>query len=571
MLARRSSRRWLVLALALTLLVVAACGKPADQGGSQPGTPQTGGVSSGTGGTGGGSQTSARSVLRMTESWPTQIDPARGSDFSSAVALINLYSTLVYPTAGGNVEPYVAEDWDVSDDNLTYTFYLREGIKFHDGRELTAEDVKFSYDRLATIGEGFAYLFRGVVKEVTVDDTYTVSFHLEEPFGPFLNILTRLYIVNSELVKENIKADGPYGEMGDYGTEFLNVNDAGSGAYMVRSFDVSSELIMDRFPDFFGEVAPNAPEEVRLIGTTEAATIRTWMSNRELEISDQWQTAEALASLDNLAGIEIGSYLDGGQLYLMMHTQAPPMDDVHVRRAISYLLDYDALVEQIFPGTEKAQGPVSRALAGWNSSLPTLEFNIEKAREELAQSRYAGQFDQYPIEYAWTAEVADLEKIALMLQASAQQVGLTIDIVQTPWLQLIERAGSKDTTPHIASIFVSPSYGEAGSQLMAKFHSSTAGTWEQTEWLENAEIDRMIEDALATVDFDERMAKYADIQARVFELMPSASLYDNVARHAYQACYVNWPQLDAPIPVMGYMLDARFIEVFPDRVASCGN
>lgn len=571
MLARRSNRHWLVLVLALTLLVVAACGgAPSSQGGGDQG-----GSSSSTGDSGGSGdetpQPAGRRVLRMTQAWPNVIDPARGSDLASSVSLINLYSTLVYPAASGDVEPYAAESWTVSDDNLTYTFQLRQGIKFHDGREMTAEDVKFSFDRLMTIGEGFAYLFRGVVREATVDDTYTVSFHLEQPFGPFLNILTRLYIVNSELVKENIKPDGPYGEMGDYGTEFLNVNDAGSGAYMVRSFDVSSELVMDRFPDFFGEVAPNAPEEVRMIGTTEAATVRTWMSNRELEISDQWQTAEALASLDNIPGIEIAGYLDGGQLYLMMHTQKPPLDDIHVRRAIAYLIDYDALVQQIFPGTQKAQGPVSRSLAGWNSSLPTLEFSLDKAREELAQSRYAGQFDQYPIEYAWTAEVPALEKIALMLQANAQQVGVTIDIVQTPWLQLIERAGSKDSTPHIASIFVSPSYGEAGSQLRAKFHSSTAGTWEQTEWLQNPEIDAMIDDALSTVDFDQRMAKYAEIQARVVELLPSAPLYDNVARHAYQACYVEWPQLDAPIPVLGYMQDARFIQVFPDRVAGCGN
>src|SRR5690606_30896285 len=151
-------------------------GAPSNQGSGgqdqQAGTGSSGQAGDGT------SQPAGRRVLRMTHSWPNQIDPARGSDMASAVSLINLYSSLVYPTPEGNVEPYAAESWTVSDDNLTYTFQLRQGIKFHDGREMTAEDVKFSFDRLMAIGEGFAYLFRGVVREVTVDDTYTVSFHL---------------------------------------------------------------------------------------------------------------------------------------------------------------------------------------------------------------------------------------------------------------------------------------------------------------------------------------------------------------------------------------------------------
>ncbi len=125
----------------------------------------------------------------------------------------------------------MAETWDVSDDGLTYTFHLRQGVKFHNGDELTAEDVAFSAQRLFDIGEGFAYLLRTVdadgnviagVKSVDALDDNTVQFTLAQPFGPFVPALVRLYIVNKDQVMENIdKTENMYAEMGDYGKKWL--------------------------------------------------------------------------------------------------------------------------------------------------------------------------------------------------------------------------------------------------------------------------------------------------------------------------------------------------------------
>ncbi|MDW7739636.1 MAG: ABC transporter substrate-binding protein [Bacillota bacterium] len=504
--------------------------------------------------------------LRKTFSWPTYIDPAIGSDFSSSTAMTNLYDTLIYPKSDGSFDPHLARDWEVSEDNLTYRFFLNEGVMFHDGSELTAEDVKFSFDRLVAIGEGFAYIFGGRVESVEVIDDYTVDFHLPVPFGPFLTTLTRLYIVNKDLVMDNLQ-EGPYGDFGDYGKEFLNTNDAGSGAYKVKEFDVATTLVLEKFDDYFAFIDPMAPDIFELIGTTEAATVRTGMMRREIEISDQWQTLEAFNSLEATDGVEIARWPDGGQLYLMMNTQNPPLDDIHVRRALSWAFNYDALVQNIYPGTEQAKGPVSSVLPGWNPNVMQYSYDLEKAEQELALSKYAGQFDQYPIEYAWTAEVADLEKIALMTQAEAQKIGLTVEIVKTPWMTMIDRAGSEDTTPHIMSIWVSPHYGEAGSILEAKYHSSNTGSWEQTEWLNNAEVDALIEQAMATVDREERFAIYMQIQDLIVDLAPTIFAYDNMERHAYQSYYIEWPQANDPIPVMGYNLAARFIRVDPVKRA----
>ena len=504
--------------------------------------------------------------LRVTQSWPLHIDPAIGSDYVSSTALTNLYSTLIYPTPDGGVEPHLAKEWEVAEDKLTYRFILNQGVKFHDGTELTADDVKFSFDRLVAIGQGFAYIFKDRISSVEVIDDHTVEFRLAKPFGPFLTTLTRLYIVNKDLVMANLK-EGPFGEFGDYGKEFLNTNSAGSGAYMVQEFDVATRLVMEKFADYFAFIDPLAPDIFELIGTTEAVTVRTGMTNREIEISDQWQTAEAFASLDEIEGIEIAKWPDGGQLYLMMHNRRPPLDCIYARRALSWVFNYDAVVQNIFPGTEQARGPVSSVLPGWNPDLSQFSYDLEKAKAELAKSEYAGRWEQFPIEYAWTAEVPDLEKIALMLQAEAQKIGLTVEIVKTPWISMIDKAADMETTPHIMSIWVAPHYGEAGSILKARYHSANVGSWEQTEWLKNDEIDRMIEEAIATVDQEARFTLYKQIQEKIVELVPTIFAYDNMQRHAYQAEYINWPQPKDPVPVMGYNLVARFIQVDPVKRA----
>jgi ABC-type transport system substrate-binding protein len=105
-------------------------------------------------------------VLRITFSWPNRIDPAVGNDYASSTSLANLYDSLVFPNAQGGVDPWLAESWDISDDGLTYTFHLRPGVKFHDGSDLKASDVVYSFNRLKTIGEGYAYLVTPDVESV---------------------------------------------------------------------------------------------------------------------------------------------------------------------------------------------------------------------------------------------------------------------------------------------------------------------------------------------------------------------------------------------------------------------
>jgi len=506
-------------------------------------------------------------VLTSTWSWPTYIDPAVGSDYSSSTALCNLYDPFLMPTAEGAMEPWIATDWSASDDGLVYTFTIRQGVKFHDGTELDAEDIAFTMERLLTIGEGYAYLFRGKVAEVDVLDTYKVSFHLSETFGPLLYALSRLYIVNKDVVLDNIKPDGAYGDLGDYGKAFLLSHDAGSGPYMVQDFSSAEHLYADLFSEYWGYVAPGAPEEIKMIGTTEAITIRTMMGKRELDISDQWQTDEAFEALGRMEGINLLSFYDGSAMYLMMNHTKPPLDDVYVRRALSWAMDYEAVAQDAFPGSIQAIGPFPQLLPGHKGDVFQYHQDFDRAREELAKSKYAGQLDAYPIEYHWVSEVPDFEKLALLFQANCDEIGVNIEIVKTPWLKMIDQAALPESTPAIASIIVAPHYAEAGSMIETRYHSSNAGTWEQMEWLRDPEIDALIDDALATVDTEERFGKYHTLQEMLVEMVPSVFLIEKVEKHAYQS-YISWPAGENPIPVMGYTFQFRLMEVDTEKKAA---
>lgn len=505
------------------------------------------------------------SILRATFAWPTYADPAVGSDFSSSCTLVNVYDTLVYPTREGTVQPQVAKSWEVSEDGLIWTFHLRQGIKFHDGSELTAEDVAFSMDRLTTIGEGYAYLFTGRVTKSEVLDKYTVRFHLSGLFGPFLTNLVRLYIVNKKQVMEHIEKPGPYGELGDYGKKYLLTHDCGSGPYKIKEFRLEEYVLMEKNADYWLPIAPDAPEEVRFIATTEPVTVKTMISRRELEVSDQWQTEEGWKALDTIKGVDMTGFFMGGMFYYMMHTKKPPTDDIHFRKAMAWATDYDAVVG-LFPGTHQAQGPVAVDFPGWNPDVFVYHRDLARAREELKKSRYYSKLDDYPVEVHWCAEVPDEEKVALLFMANMADIGVTVNIVKTPWLKMVDEAASQEASPNIETTFVSPHYPEAGSVLESKYQSQSAPTWEQNEWLLDPEIDKMLADAIATIDIEERFAKYRKIQDKIVELCPSIFMFDQLERHAYQSFYVEWPAARGEvIPVMGYNFDCRFIKVYPEK------
>jgi len=510
-------------------------------------------------------------LLRFTLANVPKIDPAIGSDGAAAHAHLNLYDTLVFPQNDGSVVPHVAESWEMSDDGMVYTFHLKSGIKFHSGEELTADDVVFSLNRLLAVGRGWAYLFQGRVEKAEAVDSHTVKFTLTEPYGPFLTTLVRLYILNEDEVMAN-KKEGDYGESGDYATDWLITHDAGSGPYKVKEMKVGEKLVVEAFADYWAGLGPNAPTEAHMIGTTEPVTVRTMMSRRELEMSDSYQPMENLQAMDNIEGVDLALLPGGSMTDLMVNTKIAPTDDVHIRKALAYAIDYDTIVNQIYPGNPAPTGMLCATLAGFKPYDDPVVYDLERAKSELEQSKYYDQISDLPITIAWVAEVPDREKIALLVQANLTELGVNIEVERVPWTSMVERAVKPDTTPHISIVSYQADYPEAGAILDARWHSRGAGTWLQMDHLLNSDIDAMIDDALATSDWDTRMEKYKAIQEEIEALQPSIPLMESMTRQAYQAEYVVWPAAEAvsagkpASPYMGYNFYLADIEVYPDKM-----
>jgi peptide/nickel transport system substrate-binding protein len=479
----------------------------------------------------------------MTQPLPFYIDPSVGTDGASTMAEFNMYDALVRINFNGTVIPWVAKSWSSSSDGLTWTFTINKGIKFHDNTTITADDVAWSMTRFLTIGTGRAYVLTPFVQSATALNDTAVQFKLKSSFGPFVSALSYMYVLNKDLVSNHLKTGGQYGTLGDYGSEWLASNDAGSGAYKVTLFNPGEKLVVTKFNGYWAGFKAKSPDIVDIIGTTEAMTVRTMLSNNELSYSDEWQTIENLQAISQLPNVKIVGNMDvSGGWFLMMNTKKAPLDDVHVRRALAYAYDYNTLTTTLFPDTIKMQGPVNSATPGFDKTLPQYTYDVTKAKAELALSKYASNITKYTIDLHWCAEVPDEEKGALLFQSNAAVIGIDVNVVKTPWTSMVQEASSVATKPGIEYISASADYPEAGSLLSSRYSSDNALTWWQNENLFNTTIDTQLSDALKTIDTTARMAKYAIIEQEIVKMCPTIFMYQGIYWRAYQS-YVTIPYM----------------------------
>lgn len=501
-------------------------------------------------------------VLRIDAAAPAQIDPAKSTDFVSSVLFFNLYDTLVAAGPGGKLVPSVAESWTVSPDGLAYTFRIRKGVTFHDGTELTASDVEFSLQRTMALRQGFSYLFDGWVSAVKASGPSTVAIVLAKPYGPFLPTLVRLGIVNKALVLKN-KKDGKYGEMGDYGEAYLSATDAGSGPYTIKSHSAQQQSVITRFPAYWQGFAPTAPDEVRISLSVEAATIRALMARREHDVTSQWLPTEIYRALSETPNIALASERGQSNLFLKINTKRPPTDDINVRKAMASGLDYEEVLRLIrindrVTAGKTARGPIPEGFPGFDPTLAVPKRDVAAAKAALAQSKYR----DVEMEFGWVAEVPLEEKIALLFQQNMADIGVKVKVQKVPWALMTEKATKPDATPNITPIYFAGTYPDPDSFLYSTYHSSAAGSWTSMEWLQDKNVDALLDRARTTANPDQRLTLYKQAQKVIVDQVSDIYAYEQFALFAYQD-YVRPVFVDPAkaIPVQGAHWNFRLWEV----------
>ncbi len=483
----------------------------------------------------------AETVLRLDEVAVGEIDPAKASDYADSILMFNIYDTLILPQQGGPGHvPHLASSWEV--DGSTYTFKLRDDVKFQSGNSMKAADVVYSLDRMQALGAGLSYLFTGVKAEAV--DESTVKFVLETPSAPFLASLVRLPIVDMAHVKAN--SDTEWGE------EYLSANGAGTGAYSVASHNPQEETVMAKSDSYFLSIADAAPDTVRLRYGLEAATVRTLIAQGEHDIASQWLPPEVVKALAN-DGAQLLTESGTGGFYFKMNTTKAPLDDVNCRLALSHAFDYDTAIQMIAINDEvsagsPATGAIPVGMLGANSADNAMSQDMAKAKEYLAACKY--DVADMNIEVTWIAEVPLEERFALLMQSNFTALGIKSEIKKLPWALFAEQVSTPENTPHISQLFVNAVTGDPDTLLYGMYHSSTPGTWQSPEYLNDAKVDEYLAAGRIATNDAEREAAYQSLNARLLEIAPTIYGFDRQSVYA-ASNRVKAPALSDPSKAFG--------------------
>ena len=483
----------------------------------------------------------AETVLRLDEVAVGELDPAKASDYADSILMFNVYDTLVLPNQGGpGHSGHLAESW--TSDGATYTFKLRDGVSFQSGNPLRAQDVVYSLERMQALGAGLSYLFAGVKAEA-VDD-HTVKFMLEAPYAPFVASLVRLPIVDQALVAAN--SDDQWGEA------FLSGNGAGTGAYSVNSHNPQEETVMAKWDGYFLGVADAAPDTVRLRYGLEAATVRTLIAQGEHDIASQWLPPEVVKALAD-DGAQLLTEAGTGAFYFKMNTTKAPLDDVNCRKALSASFDYATAVQMIaitdgVSAGSPATGAIPVGMFGANPADMTLSQDMDAAKALLAECAYDPS--DIDIEISWIAEVPLEERFALLMQSNFTQLGIKSHITKLPWALFAEQVSTPENTPHISQLFVNAVTGDPDTLLYGMYHSSTPGTWQSPEYLNDSEVDAALEAGRSAADEAGREAAYSALNARLTQIAPTIYGFDRQSVFA-ASNRVKVPALSDPSQAFG--------------------
>ena len=455
------------------------------------------------------------------------LDPAAMTGNEVVGIVVNLYDGLVElnPQQLTEVRPALAERWSVSPDNRTLTFHLRDNVRFHSGNPLTSADAVWSMRRVlhlnlaqASVWKSYGFSRDNVDQMITAPDDRTLVINLPRPNDPQLVIyslaaLGSMVVLDSKTVQQH-EVDG------DWGNRWLTTHEAGSGPFRLDVWQAKDVLRMSRATDYWRGEAKMSRVVFRHL--QESQTLRLMMEKGDLDIASNMAIPDVRA-LRHDPDLTIDAVRKGTIYYLAMSMKDPHFDNIKVREAVRYLVDYQGINKSLMTGYgELHQRPIQ---AGMPATLPDPGYRLDvpRARALLAEAGYPDGFD------TTLRVLADQPflNIAIAVQSTLLQGGIRAKIITGTGNQiygamrdrqfslLVGRGGSGvEPHPHSSLRALVYNPNNADSARLTNFQGWRTGFYD-------AQLNSMIDQALVERDKTRQQQAYYAIQQRYDQLVPA--------------------------------------------------
>ena len=416
---------------------------------------------------------------------PDRLDPHLTSAYASFQILENVYDTLVQPGDDLSMEPALAESWDISDDQLTWTFHLREGVTFHNGRELVADDVVYSYERIMDPETGAANAFRfESIDSVTAVDETTVEIALTRPTP---NLLVNIGgFKGMAIIPQEIVEDGS-----------IDTHPVGTGPFRFVSSSPDEGILLERNPDYWQEGLP-VLEEIRFVQIPDPTVKLTNLQTGEVHWVDSVPPQE-IESLEADDSIVLERVPGGDYHYFALNQAREPFDDPNVRRAIAMAIDRETIAEAAQFGAATAnQAAIPEGNFWYHEYAPFTPGDIEGARALLDE---AGVTD-LTISMMVSSEFPETVTQAQVIASQLEPLGVTVEIDDVDFSTWLDRQGQGDFDAFMLSWIGNI---DPDDFYYAQHHSEGGFNF---QGYSNPEVDALLEEARVETDQDARKALY---------------------------------------------------------------
>jgi ABC-type transport system substrate-binding protein len=448
------------------------------------------------------------------EQEPTGLDPNKVPAISSVRIFGLTYNSLTRMDENFNVVPNLAEKWDYTPDGKTLTFKLRQGVKFSNGREMTSDDVKYTYERILNPATGaLSKSSFSSVDSIETPDKYTVVFKFKTADTAFL--------ANSSSSNAAIVAK----EVPD-----LNKEIVGTGPYMIDKIEPGQAIYLKKNPNYFEKDLPKVDKIQFRVMKDEAERLAALRAGR-IDMSVVTQDAAKLlegASKD----IKVESYQSLDYSYIGLNVAKKPFDDVRVRQAISLAVNRDEIVQLVWKGQAVATGPISPANKTFAldvNQYPSYKKDIEKAKQLLKDAGYPNGFDTT---IQTMASYPDLVDSAQVVQQQLKAIGINADIKKMEDAAYIDLWKSKKM-----DMMVGRNSSGTNPDRSLRFFFDTKGSANVWNWT-NPAFDKLVADALQTPDLEKRKQLYNDAQKLVVNEAPNVFLVSQKIYYAVNTKFV---------------------------------